>query len=136
MIDMIDMTASCTFTVFCTFIKKRWNNAFFVPSVQGQVRDGISSDNMLQWYASRWFDRWGDIWGAPSPDLARAKCPPTDQTIDLSCILLLSLEIPSLTCPCTLGTKKALFHLFLMNVQKIVNVQEDVLPDVVYTVEP
>ena len=45
MIDMIDMTASCTFTVFCTFIKKRWNNAFFVPSVQGQVRDGISSDN-------------------------------------------------------------------------------------------
>ena len=39
------MTASCTFTVFCTLIKKRWNNAFFVPSVQGQVRDGISSDN-------------------------------------------------------------------------------------------
>ena len=38
---------SCTlfYTVFCTFIKKRWNNNFFVPSVQGQVRDGISSDN-------------------------------------------------------------------------------------------
>ena len=38
---------SCTlfYTVFCTFIKKRWNNAFFVPSVQGQVRDGISRDN-------------------------------------------------------------------------------------------
>ena len=45
MIYMIDLTASCTFAVFCTFIKKRWNNAFFVPSVQGQVRDGISSDN-------------------------------------------------------------------------------------------
>ena len=42
---MIDLTASCTFAVFCTLIKKRWNNAFFVPSVQGQVRDGISSDN-------------------------------------------------------------------------------------------
>ena len=45
MIYMIDLTASCTFAVFCTLIKKRWNNAFFVPSVQGQVRDGISSDN-------------------------------------------------------------------------------------------
>ena len=38
---------SCTlfYTFFCTFDKKRWNNAFLVPSVQGQVRDGISSDN-------------------------------------------------------------------------------------------
>ena len=38
---------SCTlfYTFFCTLHKKRWNNAFFVPSVQGQVRDGISSDN-------------------------------------------------------------------------------------------
>ena len=45
MIYMIDLTGSCTFAVFCTLIKKRWNNAFFVPSVQGQVRDGISSDN-------------------------------------------------------------------------------------------
>ena len=45
MIYMIDLTASCTFAVFCTLIKKRCYNAFFVPSVQGQVRDGISSDN-------------------------------------------------------------------------------------------
>ena len=45
MIYMIHLTGSCTFAVFCTLIKKRWNNAFFVPSVQGQVRDGISSDN-------------------------------------------------------------------------------------------
>ena len=45
MIYMIDLTASCTFAVFCTLIRKGWNNAFFVPSVQGQVRDGISSDN-------------------------------------------------------------------------------------------
>ena len=38
---------SCTlfYTFFCTFLKKRWINAFFVPSVQGQVRNGISSDN-------------------------------------------------------------------------------------------
>ena len=38
---------SCTlfYTFFCTLHKKRWNNAFFVPSVQGQVRDGGSSDN-------------------------------------------------------------------------------------------
>ena len=38
---------SCTlfYTSFCTLLKKGWNNAFFVPSVQGQVRDGISSDN-------------------------------------------------------------------------------------------
>ena len=38
---------SCTlfYTFFCTLHKKRWNNAFFVPSVQGQVRDGISSDD-------------------------------------------------------------------------------------------
>ena len=38
---------SCTlfYTFFCTFHKKRSNNAFFVPTVQGQVRDGISSDN-------------------------------------------------------------------------------------------
>ena len=38
---------SCTlfYTFFCTIHKKRWNNAFFVPSVQGQARDGISSDN-------------------------------------------------------------------------------------------
>ena len=38
---------SCTlfYTFFCTFHKIRLNNAFFVPSVQGHVRDGISSDN-------------------------------------------------------------------------------------------
>ena len=37
----------CTlfYTFFCTFHKKRWNNAFFMPSVQGHVRDGLSSDN-------------------------------------------------------------------------------------------
>ena len=69
MIDTIDMTASCTFTVFCTLIKKRWNNAFFVPSVQGQVRDGISSDNNGMQVDG--FDRWGDIWRAPSRKLAR-----------------------------------------------------------------
>ena len=65
-------TASCTFTVFCTFIKKRWNNAFFVPSVQGQVRDGISSDNN-----SMQVDGLigGGTFGAPSADLARANLP-------------------------------------------------------------
>ena len=37
----------CTlfYTFSCTFHKKRWNNSFFVPGVQGQVRDGIFSDN-------------------------------------------------------------------------------------------
>ena len=71
--------------------------------------------------------------GAPSPDLARAndqvgtrhlrtwrapRVPPPIQPS--TCTLLLSLEIPSLTCPCTLGTKKALFNLLLWNGQKIV----------------
>ena len=44
---------SCTlfYTFFCTFHKKRWNNAFFVPSVQGHVRE----------CASRWLDRWGTL---------------------------------------------------------------------------
>ena len=83
MIYMIDLTASCTFAVFCTLIKKRWNNAFFVPSVQGQVRDGISSDNNGM-QVDGLIDG-GDLaranfpvgarqlpsWRAPSPDLAR-----------------------------------------------------------------
>ena len=68
---------SCTlfYTFFCTFHKKRWNNAFFVPSVQGQVRDGISSDNN-----SVQVDGWiggGTLgarqlrsWRAPTCDLA------------------------------------------------------------------
>ena len=69
--------------------------------------------------------------GAPSPDLARQlatwRAPNFPPPIKPStCIPLLSLEIPSLTCPCTLGTKKALFHLFLINVQKTANVQEAV----------
>ena len=68
MIYMIDLTASCTFTVFCTLIKKRWNNAFFVPSVQGQVRDGISSDNNGMQVDGL---IGGGTFGAPSPDLAR-----------------------------------------------------------------
>ena len=90
MLYMIDMTASCTFTVFCTLIKKRWNNAFFVPSVQGQVRDGISSDNngmqvdgligggtfgenqVASWRAKSGLGaRQLPSWRAPSPDLAR-----------------------------------------------------------------
>ena len=71
-------------------------------------------------------------WRAPSPDLARQlatwRAPNVPPPIKPStCIPLLSLEIPSLTCPCTLGTKKALFHLFLINVQKTVNVQEAVI---------
>ena len=59
---------SCTlfYTFFCTFHKKRWNNAFFVPSVQGQVRDGIFSDNN-----SVQVDGW--IGGGTLGDLARAK---------------------------------------------------------------
>ena len=78
--------------------------------------------------------------GAPSLDLARAnwgvgarqvrtwRAPNIPPLIKPStCIPLLSLEILSLTCPCTLGTKKALFDLFLMNVQKTVNVQEAVI---------
>ena len=70
-------------------------------------------------------------WRAPSPDLARQlatwRAPNVPPPIKPStCIPLLSLEIPSLTCPCTLGTKKALFHLFLINVQKTANVQEAV----------
>ena len=86
MIYMIDLTASCTFAVFCTLIKKRWNNAFFVPSVQGQVRDGISSDNngmqvdgligggtfVASWRAKSGLGaRQLPSWRAPSPDLAR-----------------------------------------------------------------
>ena len=94
MIFMIDLTASCTFAVFCTLIKKRWNNAFFVPSVQGQVGDGISSDNngmqvdgligggtfgarqVASWRAksglgARVGARQLPSWRAPSPDLAR-----------------------------------------------------------------
>ena len=90
MIYMIDMTASCTFTVFCTLIKKRWNNAFFVPSVQGQVRDGISSDNngmqvdgligggtlgarqVASWRAKSGLGvRQLPSWRAPRPNLAR-----------------------------------------------------------------
>ena len=70
---------SCTlfYTFFCTFLKKKWNNAFFVPSVQGQVsmRDGISSDNN-----SVQVDGWigGGTWraklrlGAPTCEFARA----------------------------------------------------------------
>ena len=77
MIDMIDMTASCTFTVFCTFIKKRWNNAFFVPGVQGQVRDGISSDNnSMQVDGLIGGGTFGAhqvrTWRAPTSQLARA----------------------------------------------------------------
>ena len=71
MIYMIDLTASCTFAVFCTLIKKRWNNAFFVPSVQGQVRDGISSDNNgMQVDGLIGGGTFGarHIWRAPSPD--------------------------------------------------------------------
>ena len=86
MIYMIDLTASCTFAVFCTLIKKRWNNAFFVPSVQGQVRDGISSDNNGMQVdglidggtfgarqVASWRAKSGQLpsWRAPSPDLAR-----------------------------------------------------------------
>ena len=90
MIYMIDLKASCTFAVFCTLIKKRWNNAFFVPSVQGQVRDGISSDNngmqvdglidggtfgarqVASWRAKSGLGaRQLPSWRAPSPDLAR-----------------------------------------------------------------
>ena len=90
MIYMIDLTASCTFAVFCTLIKKRWNNAFFVPSVQGQVSDGISSDNkgmqvdgligggtfgarqVASWRAKSGLGaRQLPSWRAPSPDLAR-----------------------------------------------------------------
>ena len=70
MIYMIDMTASCTFRVFCTFIKKRWNNAFFVPSVQGQVRDGISSDNNGMQVDGL---IGGGTFGAPTCELARAQ---------------------------------------------------------------
>ena len=75
MMYMIDLTASCTFAVFCTLIKKKWNNAFFVPSVQGQVRDGISSDNNGMQVDG--LIRGGTFGArqvascAPSPDLAR-----------------------------------------------------------------
>ena len=90
MIYMIDLTASCTFAVFSTLIKKRWNNAFFVPSVQGQVRDGISIDNngmqvdgligggtfgarpVASWRAKSGLGaRQLPSWRAPIPDLAR-----------------------------------------------------------------
>ena len=70
MIYMIDMTSYCTFTVFCTLIKKRWNNAFFVPSVQGQVRDGISSDNNGM-QADGLIG--GGTFGAPTCEFARAQ---------------------------------------------------------------
>ena len=73
MIYMIDLTASCTFAVFCTLIKKRWNNAFFVPIVQGQVRDGISSDNngmqVDGLIGGGHLARAKSQVGAPSPDL-------------------------------------------------------------------
>ena len=83
---------SCTlfYTFFCTFHKKRWNNAFFVPSVQGQVRDRTSSDNNIvpvdgsigggtlgarqvrTWRAnSRVGARQLATWRAPTCDLAR-----------------------------------------------------------------
>ena len=77
MIYMIDLTASCTFAVFCTLIKKRWNNAFFVPSVQGQVRDGISSDN-------NGMQVDGLIDGGPTSQLARAKSGLGAPTCDLA----------------------------------------------------
>ena len=78
MIYMIDMTASCTFTVFCTLIKKRWNNAFFVPSVQGKVRDGISGDNNGMQVdgligGGTFGARQVASWRAPTSQLARAK---------------------------------------------------------------
>ena len=78
MIDMIDMTASCTFTVFCTFIKKRWNNAVLVPSVQGQVRDGFFSDNNDMQVdgligGGTFGARQVRTWRAPTSQLARAK---------------------------------------------------------------
>ena len=65
---------SCTlfYTFFCTFHKKRWNNAFFVPSVQGQVRDGISSDNNSVQVRLGTLGSVGDTWRAPTPELARA----------------------------------------------------------------
>ena len=68
---------SCTlfYTFFCTFHKKRWNNAFFVPSVQGQVRDGISSDNnsvqVDGWIGGGHLARTKSGLGAPTCDLAR-----------------------------------------------------------------
>ena len=71
-----ESTSSCTFTIFCTFIKKRRNNAFFVPSVQRQVRDGISSDNNSMQVdgligGGTFGARQVRTWRAPSPDLAR-----------------------------------------------------------------
>ena len=94
---------------------------------------GLGSRKFTSWRANSQV-------GAPSLDLARAnwgvgarqvrtwRVPSVPPPIKPStCIPLLSLEIPSLTCPCTLGTKKALFHLFLMNVQKTVNVQDAVI---------
>ena len=71
---------SCTlfYTFFCSFLKKRWNNAFFVPSVQGQVRDGISSDNnsvqVDGWIGGGTFGaRQVRTWRAPTCELARAQ---------------------------------------------------------------
>ena len=94
MIYMIDLTASCTFAVFCTLIKKRWNNAFFVPSVQGQVRDGISSDNNgMQvdgligggtFGARQVLARQVRTWRAPTSQLARAKSGLGAPTCDLA----------------------------------------------------
>ena len=89
MIYMIDMTASCTFTVFCTLIKKRWNNAFFVPSVQGQVRDGISSDNNGMQVdgligGGTFGARQVRTWRAPTSQLARAKSRLGAPTCDLA----------------------------------------------------
>ena len=103
MIYMIDLTASCTFAVFCTLIKKRWNNAFFVPSVQGQVRDGISSDNNGMQvdglidggtFGARQLGSWRaksglgarqlPSWRAPTSQLARAKSGLGAPTCDLA----------------------------------------------------
>ena len=92
MIYMIDLTASCTFAVFCTLIKKRWNNAFFVPSVQGQVRDGISSDNNgMQVDCLIGGGTFGArqvasvrTWRAPTSQLARAKSGLGAPTCDLA----------------------------------------------------
>ena len=81
MIYMIDLTASCTFAVFCTLIKKRWNNAFFVPSVQGQVRDRISSDNNGMQVDGL---IGGGTWRAPTSQLARAKSGLGAPTCDLA----------------------------------------------------
>ena len=89
---------SCTlfYTFFCTFHKKRWNNAFFVPSVQGQVRDGISSDNnsvqVDGWIGggtlgARQVRTWRTNLrlGAPTCEFARAKAREANFGIFLPC---------------------------------------------------